>query len=175
MTTSNAFDPARVLRIHAGALKDSTHPDAAAWQAALRWAASRITGGHQGIYADRDFAEMFGLNCCGLSPAIPGVPGPHACVNWQGDVFPDHDFAQYVHCPRCGFGPEEPVRPVTARYLDRHGDAWEDRPGGDVQLVRTIAMLADCDNGWREQRESVERDFGPLVPAASLPAAEDGE
>jgi hypothetical protein len=66
-------------------------------------------------------------------------------------------------------------RPEGARYRDRHGDIWMDRPGGDVQLFRPVAMAADCDNGWREQRESVERDFGPLVPAASLPAAEDGE
>lgn len=60
------------------------------------------------------------------------------------------------------------------RYIDRHGDAWEDRPGGDVQLVRTIAMRSDCDNGWREQRDSVERDFGPLVPVVPMAAAEGG-
>jgi hypothetical protein len=65
-------------------------------------------------------------------------------------------------------------RPEDVRYRDRHGDVWVDRPGGDVQLVRTVAMVADCDNGWREQRESVERDFGPLVPVAALPDAEDG-
>ena len=106
--SSNAFDPSRVLRIHAGALKDSTHPDAPVWQEALRWAASRITGGHQSVYADRDFTAKFGLNCCGLSPATEG-PGPYACVDWQGAVYDEHDWSADHMCPRCGFELYEPA------------------------------------------------------------------
>ena len=67
------------------------------------------------------------------------------------------------------------TKPRPARYVDRHGDTSEDRPNGDLQLVRTVAMNADCDNGWREQRDSVAQDFGPLMPTAPVAAAEGGE
>lgn len=63
-----AFDAERVLRDYAGVLAASGDPDAGAWVDALRWAASRIHGGHLSIYAARDFTERFGVN------PYPGEP-----------------------------------------------------------------------------------------------------
>lgn len=62
------FDAEQVLRDYAAALAASGDPDAGAWADALRWAASRIHGGHQSIYAGRDFTNRFGVN------PYPGQP-----------------------------------------------------------------------------------------------------
>lgn len=59
---AKAFNAGNVLQDYASVLSDSSDPDAEAWAAALRWAASRIAGGHQSIYASRDFVERFGVN-----------------------------------------------------------------------------------------------------------------
>jgi hypothetical protein len=63
-----AFDAEKVLRDYASVLVASLDPDADAWAAALMWAASRIHGGHQSIYANRDFTARFGVN------PYPGEP-----------------------------------------------------------------------------------------------------
>ncbi|MGW3910526.1 hypothetical protein ACWEBX_03225 [Streptomyces sp. NPDC005070] len=65
---AKTFDPEQVLRTYASVLVASTDPDADAWAAALLWAASRIHGGHQSIYAGRDFVARFGIN------PYPGEP-----------------------------------------------------------------------------------------------------
>ena len=59
----------------------------------------------------------------------------------------------------------------SARFLDRHGDIWEERPGDELENVRLVG--ADHDSvpdthtrNWREGRVAVERDFGPLTPSA---------
>ncbi|MFF1916207.1 hypothetical protein ACFVYE_32390 [Streptomyces sp. NPDC058239] len=65
---AKAFDSEQVLRDYASILTASSDPDADAWAAALVWAASRIHGGHQSIYANRDFTKRFGVN------PYPGEP-----------------------------------------------------------------------------------------------------
>jgi hypothetical protein len=65
---SRAFDPEQVLRDYAAVLIASDDPDANAWAAALMWSASRIHGGHQSIYAAREFVNRFGIN------PYPGEP-----------------------------------------------------------------------------------------------------
>lgn len=65
---AKAFDAEQVLRAYASVLVASSDPDADAWAAALLWAASRIHGGHQSIYANREFTERFGVN------PYPGEP-----------------------------------------------------------------------------------------------------
>ncbi|MCW2899992.1 MAG: hypothetical protein JWO67_2257, partial [Streptosporangiaceae bacterium] len=62
VTARAAFDPEQVLRDYAASLIASTDPDANAWAAALLWAASRIHGGHQSIYAGRKFTARFGVH-----------------------------------------------------------------------------------------------------------------
>ena len=62
MSEAPAFDPEQVLRDYAAVLVASDDPDANAWAAALMWAASRIHGGHQSIYAGRDFVARFGIS-----------------------------------------------------------------------------------------------------------------
>ncbi|MFF6844674.1 hypothetical protein ACFY8X_38790 [Streptomyces tanashiensis] len=63
-----AFEAEQVLRDYASVLVSSSDPDADAWAAALLWAASRIHGGHQSIYASREFTKRFGVN------PYPGEP-----------------------------------------------------------------------------------------------------
>lgn len=65
---AKTFDAEKVLRDYARALSASQDQDVDAWAAALEWAASRIHGGHQSIYAHRDFVERFGVN------PYPGTP-----------------------------------------------------------------------------------------------------
>jgi hypothetical protein len=55
------------------------------------------------------------------------------------------------------------------RFLDRHGDTWETRPDGQLELVRLVGRHQDNKtdehtHNWRESRDTVERDMGPLTP-----------
>lgn len=55
-----------------------------------------------------------------------------------------------------------------ARFLDRHGDIWETRPGDELENVRLVGEDHDSvtdahTRNWREDRIAVERDFGPLT------------
>ena len=60
MTDTAAFDGPATLKMYADALASSADPEAPAWADALRWAASRIRGGHGSLYAHRDFRQRFG-------------------------------------------------------------------------------------------------------------------
>jgi len=62
------FDAAAVIHDYADALADNTHPDAATWAEALRWASARIVGGHRSIYAAREFTDKFGVHPYGDRP-----------------------------------------------------------------------------------------------------------
>lgn len=57
-----AFDAPKVLREFAETAGRSPHPDAPVWAEALRWAASRIRGGHASIHADEEFGQRFGVH-----------------------------------------------------------------------------------------------------------------
>ncbi|MFF8422913.1 type II toxin-antitoxin system Phd/YefM family antitoxin [Streptomyces sp. NPDC015680] len=59
---SEPFDYEKVAADYAEVLGLSNAPDATQWADALRWFASRIHGGHQSIYAGRDFTERFGVH-----------------------------------------------------------------------------------------------------------------
>jgi prevent-host-death family protein len=59
---STTFDYEKVARDYAEVLSESSDPQAAQWADALRWFASRIHGGHQSIYAGRNFTERFGVH-----------------------------------------------------------------------------------------------------------------
>ena len=64
------YDPVTSLRDYADAVTASNHPDAPAWAEALRWAASRIRGGHGSLHAHREFRQQFGMVAehCGAGP-----------------------------------------------------------------------------------------------------------
>lgn len=61
---------------------------------------------------------------------------------------------------------------TTARFLDRHGDTWEERPGDMLENVRLVGEDHDSvtdahTRNWCEDRAAVERDFGPLTATES--------
>lgn len=57
---TDTYDPSMNLRAYAEALAATDDPTAHAWADALRWAASRIHGGHASLFAHREFRRRFG-------------------------------------------------------------------------------------------------------------------
>lgn len=68
------FDAEKVLRDFSEAAERSPHPDGAVWAEALKWAASRIRGGHVSIHADQEFGERFGTHPYRTEWAQPDRP-----------------------------------------------------------------------------------------------------
>lgn len=67
---SGQYSPQDNLNAYADALAQSGAPEAAVWAEALRWAASRVRGGHGSMFAHREFRKRFGMIAedCGVGP-----------------------------------------------------------------------------------------------------------
>lgn len=68
------LNASQVLHDFSAAADRSPHPDGGLWAEALKWASTRIRGGHESMLADQDFGERFGTHPYRASWAQPDPP-----------------------------------------------------------------------------------------------------